>query len=117
MNYENFKEKYSYTLAKFPQTDRLFSYFDMDETIGVVETINYEKRGNNWVETYKQQDTFAPAFYFNTLEAMPFFRNWGGYEHAEKGYTYYGFLPFKITSINPWRDKKTVRIFRFEKPF
>ena len=116
MTYEEFKHNYPYTLKNYSQTDRLFSA-GIDTVLGEVETIHFAKSGKAWKETKREKEIFTTEFYFNTIESIPFFRNWGGYEKAEKGNTYYGNFPFIITSIDPWKQSKTVRIFHFAKPF
>lgn len=50
-------------------------------------------------------------WYHNYFDAIPFFRNLGGSERVEMGYTYAGYLPVLLTSISPDREKKIVRKF------
>lgn len=110
MTYQDFRKTYYRTLKKYPGMNRIY-FSDMYTDIGYFRTVNYEKKGSRWVETGRRVEKLTPAFYCNSVDAMPFFRNIGGYERAELGYTYYGYLPHILTSINPDRTKKIVRTF------
>ena len=113
MTYQEFKKDYWWMLKNYPGTYGIFCD-DMSKKIGTVETVRYEKRGGKWKETARETGDLTPVFYCNSVDAVPFFRGLGGYERAEMGYTYYGYIPRAINSISPDRTSKTVRRFRFE---
>ena len=110
MTYQKFKSTYHWTVKKYPGTDSLYRP-DMCEEIGTAETVNYEKRGRKWIETGRNVETLTRAFYFNTVDAVPFFRNLGGHERVEMAYTRAGYIPVEIHSTRPDGMKKTVRKF------
>jgi len=110
MTYQDFRKTYYRTLKKYPGMDRIY-FSDMYTDVGYFRTVNYKKRGTKWVETERRVEKLTPAFYCNCVDAVPFFRSLGGYERVELGYSYYGYLPLILTSINPDRTEKTVRVF------
>lgn len=69
--------------------------------------------GKSWKSKPDSEETKKiPAdWYHNYFDAVPFFRNCGGSESVQMGYTYAGYLPVQLTSISPERDKKIVRRF------
>ena len=74
--------------------------------------VHYVKRGNRWFCDFNETRDTTPAFYFNTIDAIPFFRGLGGYERVTCGYCVRGYVPLEITSISPDRKEKTVRKFK-----
>ena len=86
MNFKEFRKQYAWTLKKYPGTMELY-YGNFDVSlIGTVTTENYEKRGNKWFLVSTERNDVSPAYYFNTVDAVPFFRNLGGYEKVTCGY-------------------------------
>ena len=114
MTYQEFRKTYKWMLKKYPGTDRVYCN-DMNSRIGVLQKIDYEKRGGKWKETARESETLTAAIYANCVDAIPFFRGLGGYERVDVGYTYVGYLPFQIDSISPDRTRKTTRKFIFDK--
>lgn len=76
---------------------------------------NRTASGKNWknVPYETRKLTISAQFYYNCVDAMPFFRNLGGTERATKSYTRYGYIPVTLTSVSPDRQSKTVREFQF----
>lgn len=119
MSYQEFRKTYWWAIKKYPQIDRLsWPIYHGDESpLGTVEKTKYTRTSpsGEWKECEKSEEPFSAIYYINTVDAIPFFRNLGGYERVECGYTYTGYLPLWITSISPDKLTKTVRHFRFEK--
>lgn len=114
MTYTEFRKTYNWTVRNYPDTTSLYRD-NMEENFGHACIRNYCKRGSRWVlvsETIEEDVT--PLYYFNTVDAVPFFRNIDGYEKVTMSYTKYGYIPVMIDSINPDRTKKTVRAFAFD---
>lgn len=112
MNYKEFRQTYKTSLKKYPDIDTLFCYLEDDSAI--TETItHYTKKGGRWIETETKKALIPARYYYNVLDAVPFFKNLGGYERIETNYTKYGLIPARVTSINPSRDEKTVRSYKF----
>lgn len=112
MNYEKFCETYAETLKKYPETRELYFNDFYGFLIGKVTTEKYEKRGKEWFLVSMRREDVTPAYYFNTVDAVSFFRNLGGYERVKRGYCVRGCVPLEITSISPDRKEKTVRKFK-----
>lgn len=54
--------------------------------------------------------------YTNYVRSVDFMNGFfGGTCRAEKNYTYCGYIPVKITLVNPSRTEKHVEYFKFEK--
>ena len=113
MTYSEFKKTYPWTVKKYPGTTSLFKE-NMNETIGSIETVNYEKHGSRWKETGRSAAEMTRANYFNCVDAIPFFRNLGGKERVSLSYTYHGYIPVELSSISPDGKNKTVRKFSFK---
>ena len=112
MNYNEFRKTYAWTLKNYSGTYNLF-FNDFDGyMIGEVVIEKYVKHGNKWELVNETKEDVTPAYYFNTLDAVPFFRNAGGYERVTCGYCVLGYVPLEIVSISPWKDSKTVRKFK-----
>lgn len=111
--YSQFRTDYSWALKKYPDTYNFYDKYDID--CGTLETINYEKQGNRWVQVESETKPFTGMNYMNIIEGSPFFKNLGGRESIETCRTRFGIIPCKITSISPDRTKKTVRIMSFDK--
>lgn len=111
MNYKEFRASYKATLKKYPDIDTLFCFLDSKV---ITETItHYTKKGGRWIETETKEALIPARYYYNVLDAVPFFKNLGGYERIETKYTKHGLIPVRVTSINPSRDEKTVRSYKF----
>lgn len=82
----------------------------------IEETYNRTASGKSWSKkgVTITEGEITPKQYANILNATPFFKNLGGSERIEKGYTIAGFIPFQLTSINPTKDIRVIRKFRFE---
>tara|TARA_R110002020_G_scaffold399423_1_gene609295 strand:+ start:2792 stop:3310 length:519 start_codon:yes stop_codon:yes gene_type:complete len=46
-------------------------------------------------------------------DTLKWFRQLGGTETAQRSYTLFGYVPYKLTSVSPDRQNKTVREFQF----
>ena len=112
MNYQEFRKAYSWTLKKYPGTFELFCGDFESFKIGSVKETIYTKSGRGWKKVTEYTKDVTPAYYFNTVDAVPFFRNLGGRETVEVGYCVRGYVPLKVSSISPDRDKKIVREFK-----
>ena len=100
-------------LNMYPGTDRVYRE-NMSEKIGGLKMETYEKIGGKWKIVSRECSELTPAIYCNSVDAIPFFRNLGGYERIEMNYTRLAYLPVVISSINPDRTKKVVRTFLFD---
>lgn len=112
MNYSEFKNKYAWTLKNYSGTYELYRDDFYGYLIGKCDIVHYVKRGNRWFCDFNETRDTTPAFYFNTIDAIPFFRGLGGYERVTCGYCVRGYVPIEITSISPDRKEKTVRKFK-----
>ena len=70
--------------------------------------------GKSWKANADKEKTTIISFkeYFNYISSVDFFKNLGGTERVEKGYTIAGYIPTKLTSINPSKDVKIIRQFK-----
>ena len=109
MTYKEFKKVYKWLIKQAPEVTSLYG---RDETISHTET-TYIKRGGRWHETETKKTEVNTEFYLNTFEAVPFFRNLGGYERITKAYTKRGLIPVEVVSISPDKNTKIVRTFKF----
>lgn len=95
----------------YPQTGNAFGY--EEKPFLRMKVQRFVKKGSSWKlvseEPYKD---VSGTFYANVIDAVPFFRNLGGYERLECGYTMHGYIPVISTSISPDRKEKVVRTFR-----
>lgn len=107
-SYKELKYIYAWLLKNYPDASSAIGY----DNIGYSEA-SYKKVGNKWSETGTENDKVDWEFYFNTMDAVPTFRNMGGKEKVEVKYTAVGKVPFKVTSINPDGTEKIIREFDF----
>lgn len=107
-SYKELKSIYAWLLKNYPDASSAIGY----DNIGYSEA-SYKKVGNKWSETGTENDKVDWEFYFNTMDAVPTFRNMGGKEKVDVKYTSVGKVPFKVTSINPDGTEKIVREFDF----
>jgi hypothetical protein len=82
-------------------------------TIIVMTKENYTKDGKKWV----MKNAETEQIFFDTVKTIAnsvgFFRRLGGVERLEKNYTSMGYVPVKLTSINPDKTVKTIRKFKY----
>ena len=109
MKYNEFKNNYKWIINQAPDIAALYG---QEITLEMITT-NYTKRGKKWVENDSTTELVNVEFYFNTFDAIPFFRNLGGVERITKMYTKYGYIPVESVSISPDKTKKVVRTFKF----
>ena len=109
MKYSEFVKTYSRTLKKYPEIERLWRATP-ENNIKLVK-IEYEKSGSRWKEVKRTENMIDFIHYTNIIDAIPFFKNLGGYEKTECGYTKAGYLPIIQHSINPSRDRKSLYEF------
>lgn len=71
--------------------------------------------GKSWARKPVDTETATVSAenYYNCVDAIPFFRNLGGTERVERGYTAFGYIPVRLTSVSPDRKRKIVREWRF----
>lgn len=89
--------------------------------IAMVKTVySRTASGKRWRSKPDETETRAitAVEYANCVNAVPFFRNFArgtrGSERVENDYTASGYIPTKITSVNPDGETKTIRKFYFE---
>jgi hypothetical protein len=112
--YRSIHDTYRWTLKTYPGTDYLVNPTCMDDPVGTVTTIRYRKSGSRWVETKTETEEISRRYYFNSVDAVPFFRSLGGREIVSMCYTRYGYIPYEVISINPDRTERIRRTFRFD---
>ncbi len=110
MTYNEFKNTYKWIIKQAPDITALYGRDDVN--IEMITT-NYKKVGTKWTETGTTSENITVTFYFNVFDAVPFFRNLGGYERIIKAYTKYGLIPVENVSISPDKKEKVVRTFKF----
>lgn len=105
---------YRYTLKNYAGTSTLF-YTDSSYTFKI-EIVKFQRpiMNSKWIETDRKIELVNNEFYFNTIEATPFFRSMGGYEKITCNYTKMGYIPTKVVSISPDKLTKIERRFIFE---
>lgn len=96
-------------------------YHSIDDNAIIEKTKKVFSRtesGKNWKTKPDTTETekITAREYFNLVNSVSFMNGFlGGYARAEKGYTYYGYIPVKITLINPGRTEKHVETYKFIK--
>jgi hypothetical protein len=68
-----------------------------------------------YVSTSKEIKSISEVHYNNMVNSSKFFRNLGGIETHQKGYTYAGYKTVKLTSKSPCRTETIIRTFNFDK--
>ena len=111
MTYQEFREKYTWTLRNYNGTHELFNSDFYGALIGKVTKSKYEKNGAKWRLISEEREDVTPAYYFNTVDAVPWFRNAGGHERVSCGYCVRGYVPLEVASISPDKEQKVV--FKF----
>jgi len=113
MTYTEFRNTYKALLKKYPEISELYG---TENRYKIMETkTEYNKVGSRWKETEKTEKETTIEFYCNVFDAVPFFKNLGGYERVEMEYTIAGYIPIISTSISPDRGKKVVRKYTIER--
>ena len=112
MNYFDFRKTYAWTLKQYPGTRELYQDNFCFAVIGKVKTERFEKRGKKWEIVSTETEKCTPYYYFNTVDAIPFFRRLGGNERISCGYCVRGYVPLQIVSTSPDKLSKTVRTFK-----
>lgn len=110
MTYNEFKNNYKWIIKNAPDVTGLYG---IDDKIVTITETRYTKRGGRWIETETKTNQVTPEYYLNGVDAVPFFRNLGGFERLNKAYTKYGLIPVESISINPDRTIKVVRRYVF----
>ena len=112
MNYNEFRKTYNWTLKHYSGTHELYNSDFYGLLLGHVTIRKYEKRGTRWYLVSESREDVTPAYYFNTVDAIPFFKALGGSERVSCGYCVRGYVPLEISSISPDKTMKTVREFK-----
>lgn len=113
MTYTEFKNTYKALLKKYPEISELYG---TENIYKITETkTKYDKVGSRWKEIEKIEKETIAEFYCNVFDAVPFFRNLGGYERVEMGYTIAGYIPTVSTSISPDKETKVIRKYTIER--
>lgn len=87
-----------------------------NEIYATMTTENQEKQGSKWVTVETETKEITKEFYRNIVDpqAIRFMRNLGGIETIQKNYTCFGYIPVRILSTSPSKEKRTIRTFKFE---
>lgn len=109
MNYKEFSTAYKKTLHRYPGMECTFNA----DTKYELTQVQYEKidGSNKWIEVDRKSKIITGQHYMNIIDAIDFFRNLGGRETVSMGYTYVGYIPVELKSINPDITVKVVRTF------
>ena len=110
MTYTEFYDKYKFATKHYPGISSLLPQFDRESITEKRE--HYQKKGSRWVLIGTEIELVTAEYYFNVLEAVPFFRRMGS-ERVEMQYTKAGYVPTVISSISPDRETKTKRTYTF----
>jgi len=74
--------------------------------------------GKSWkkVPDSSETEVIPDKHYNNYISSIGFFNTFGNGAscRAEEGYTFAGYIPIRVTTISPGRDKKIVAKFRFD---
>ena len=110
MPYIEFRKKFHRTLKRYPGMECAYNPYYAYEVI----TTKYYKIGSKWHEKTEERtvETVPGNYYMNIIDAIPFFRNLGGSERVQMGYTLAGYIPTQLSSISPDGTEKIVRKFK-----
>ena len=110
MPYIEFRKKFHRTLKAYPGMECAYN----PHYTYRVETTKYYKVGTKWHEKTEEKtvETVPGHYYMNIIDAIPFFRNLGGSERVQMGYTLAGYIPVQLSSISPNGTEKIVRKFK-----
>ena len=108
--YIEFRKKFHRTLKAYPGMECTYN----PHYVYRVETTKFYKVGTKWHEKTEEKtvETVPGHYYMNMIDAIPFFRNLGGSERVQMGYTLAGYIPVQLSSISPDGKEKIVRKFR-----
>ena len=78
-----------------------------------VEEYARTESGKSWKsKPYKTYHEEIEGYQYEWIfDSVKFFRNLGGFERITKTYTCEGYIPTRLTSINPDKTKKVIRYF------
>lgn len=110
MPYIEFCKKFHRTLKRYPGMECTYNPHYAYE----VTTTKYYKIGSKWHEKTDEKtvETVPGNYYMNMIDAIPFFRNLGGSERVQMGYTLAGYIPTQLSSISPDGKEKVLRKFK-----
>ncbi len=110
MPYIEFRKKFHSTLKRYPGMECTYNPRYAYE----VTTTKYYKVGSKWHEKAegKTVEIVPGNYYMNMIDAIPFFRNLGGSERVQMGYTLAGYIPTQLSSISPDGTEKILRKFK-----
>ena len=110
MPYIEFRKKFHRTLKTYPGMECTYNPHYTYE----VTTTKYYKVGSKWHEKTDEKtvETVPGHYYMNMIDAIPFFRNLGGSERVQMGYTLAGYIPTQLSSISPDGKEKILRKFK-----
>lgn len=110
MPYIEFCKKFHRTLKRYPGMECTYNLHYAYEVI----TTKYYKVGSKWHEKTEEKtvETVPGNYYMNMIDAIPFFRNLGGSERVQMGYTLAGYIPTQLSSISPDGKEKILRNFK-----
>jgi hypothetical protein len=110
MPYIEFCKKFHRTLKRYPGMECTYNPHYAYE----VTTTKYYKVGSKWHEKTEEKtvETVPGNYYMNIIDAIPFFRNLGGSERVQMGYTLAGYIPTQLSSISPDGKEKVLRKFK-----
>lgn len=110
MPYIEFRKKFHRTLKRYPGMECTYNPHYAYE----VTTTKYYKVGSKWHEKTEEKtvETVPGNYYMNMIDAIPFFRNLGGSERVQMGYTLAGYIPTQLSSISPDGKEKILRKFK-----
>lgn len=110
MPYIEFRKKFHRTLKRYPGMECTYNPHYAYE----VTTTKYYKVGSKWHEKTEKKtvETVPGNYYMNMIDAIPFFRNLGGSERVQMGYTLAGYIPTQLSTISPDGKEKIVRKFK-----
>lgn len=110
MTYTEFYDKYKFATKHYPGISSLLPQFDRESITEKREY--YQKKGSRWILERTEIEDITAEYYFNALEAVPFFRRIGS-ERVEMRYTKAGYVPTVISSISPDGQTKVKRTYTF----
>lgn len=110
MPYIEFRKKFRRTLKRYPGMECTYN----PQYAYEVTTTKYYKVGSKWHEKTEEKtvETVPGNYYMNMIDAIPFFRNLGGSERVQMGYTLAGYIPTQLSSISPDGKEKILRKFK-----
>ena len=85
-------------------------------TMTKINEVKKEGTKTVWIKDSKASEVLTRQQYDNctNYETIAFFRRIGGSETVTRNYTTFGYVPTKIVSTSPDKQKRTIREFTFE---